>query len=71
MSYRFINVKRYKQRQPTWTDGHPRSCTGCRTARRRSRQVIVTADMIRSGSRFKYPVAYCADHNPITEKRPI
>ena len=61
MSYTFTHVQRFK-RQP-----QDQSCTRCRVIHQRTRQVVVTANMKYSGTRFKLPVAYCEDHDIINE----
>ena len=63
MSYRFVNVKRYK-RQPHWPDGKAITCTRCRIEDRRSRQVIVIADMRYAKTKRRIPVAFCDEHTP-------
>ena len=49
-----------------WPDtDQAQSCTRCRAEKHRSRQVVVTANMKYSGTRFKMPVAYCELHDII------
>ena len=66
MSYRTINVKRYK-RGASWPDGKPRMCTRCsyekEDAGRRKRAVVI-GELQYTGSKFKTPVSYCEDHIP-------
>lgn len=63
MSFRYVNVKRYK-RGANWPLGQTRICTRCQIERSRGRQAVVVAELRRSGSRFKLPVAYCEHHLP-------
>lgn len=62
-TFKFVNVKRYK-RGATWADGSTRLCTRCGTERRRRIQATTVANLTRTGSRFKVPVAYCDKHLP-------
>jgi hypothetical protein len=63
MSYRFIDVKRYK-RGAKWPDGKPRYCTRCGAENRRRKQATVTALMQYLGAKTKVPVGYCDEHTP-------
>jgi hypothetical protein len=68
MSYHFTHVRRYK-RGTKWADGEAVTCTRCRVekldeVRGRARRAVVTALIRTPGSRFRTPVAYCAEHLP-------
>lgn len=65
MSYRYINVQRYK-RGAKWPDGNPRMCTRCGYERKRRKRAVVTAVLKYTGSPYRVPVAYCDDHDPLS-----
>jgi len=74
MSYSYTHVKRFK-RGASWPDGETRLCTTCRNYKKwgdvkRVKRATVTAIMKYSGSKYKLPVSYCADHDP-TPGRPL
>jgi len=63
MSYRLINVRRYK-RGASWDNGEPRLCTRCGVNKTRKKRAVVVADLKYGGTKFAIPVAYCENHIP-------
>ena len=63
MSYRYVDVKRYK-RGASWPDGQPRLCTRCGVEQVRRKRAVVVANLKYSGAKTKVPVSYCESHVP-------
>lgn len=62
--FRLVEVKRYK-RGAFYTDGEPQMCGRCSIeGRRRRRQAVLTAVLVRPPATYRMPLAWCPVHVP-------